>query len=175
MTRFRTLLPIVAALLGGLMLTNAPATAQTVDFAVCANATPESVSDDCMSLMLAFPDPTVSPVALDQYTISNYSFYKVKAAGSAVHDAPGGNVLRTWPQGFHFVRALALSEGWIQIDDGGWMLESDLQYSPASGLTGVRLLDGLNNPFAWALDLMCTSPARNKIARRGGCSSASTA
>lgn len=135
----------------------APTQAQ-VDFSACAGSTPTSISSDCLSLMETFPVPTVAQVPLDKYTLSNYSFYKV-TPGAAVFDAPGGNPLRTWPEGFHFVRAIDAIEGWIQIQDGGWMLNNDVKYSPASDLTGVQLLDGLNNQFAWALDTMCTSPA----------------
>lgn len=135
-----------------------PAQAQ-VDFAACAGATPTSVSADCLTLMESYPVPTVAQIELDKQTLSNYSFYKVNVVGAGVYDAPGGNLLRTWPEGFHFVSAIDGVEGWIQIQDGGWMMESELKYSPASEFAGVRLLDGLNNQFAWALGMMCTSPA----------------
>jgi hypothetical protein len=152
-------LPVFAVVLLAIaaVMAATPAQAQ-VDFAVCAGSTPGSITEDCLSLMAAFPSPTVIDVPLDKYTISNYSFYKV-SEGAAVFDAPGGGVVRNFPQGFHFVRALNFADGWVQIEDGGWMQEGDLSYSPASDLTGVRILDGLSNQFAWALGLMCTSPA----------------
>lgn len=152
-------LPVIAllAVIAALALP-APAQAQ-VDFAACAGSTPANVSADCLSLMESFPAPTVVEVREDRYTLNNYSFYKVNTVGAGVYDAPGGSLLRQFPSGFHFVSARGFQDGWVQIADGGWMLETDLVYSPASDLTGVQVLDGLSNQFGWVLDTMCTSVA----------------
>jgi len=140
-----------------LMILAFPAQAQ-VDFSACAGSTPSSITSDCSTLMESFPVPTVAQIPLDLQTLGSYSFYKVNVVGAGVYDAPGGNLLRTWPEGFHFISALDAVEGWIQIQDGGWMQADQLKYSPASELTGVQLLDGLSNQFAWVLGTMCTSP-----------------
>lgn len=157
MNRLRTPVTVLFAALA-LIIFAAPAQAQ-VDFSACAGSTPTSISADCLTLMETFPVPTVAQVALDKQTLGNYSFYKVNVVGAGVYDAPGGNLIRTWPEGFHFVNAIDAVEGWIQIQDGGWMQESELKYSPASDFSGVQLLDGLNTQFAWVLGMMCTSPA----------------
>lgn len=151
----RTLKIIVFALIALIVL---PASAQ-VDAKACANIDlTQGVPDTCLALMNAFPNPTVTKVRRDGYTINNYSFWKVQVVDAPVFDSPGGNVIRTIPAGFHFVRAVdALGEEWIQIQDGGWMQTGQLKFSPASEFRGVQILDNLENQFAWALDTMFTS------------------
>jgi hypothetical protein len=152
----RVSLPVL--LVGVLIALAMPASAQ-VDFAACAGYDPANeLPSDCLLLMESYPDPTVININEDRYTLYNYSFWKVNVVDAPVFDAPGGGVVRAYPAGFHFVRAIDASvEGWVQIEDGGWMQTADLKFSPASDFTGVQLLDGLNNPFAWALDTMFTS------------------
>lgn len=141
------------------VLTAAPASAN-LDSAACAGIDLSvGVPSACLDYMRAFPTPTLSQVRRDGYTINNYSFWKVDSAGAPVFDAPGGNVVREIPSGFHAVQSLDSTsvEGWVQIEDGNWMTASSLKYTPASEFRGVQILDGLQNQFAWALDTMYTS------------------
>ncbi len=134
--------------------------AVSYDFSVCEGTKPLSeISSDCMSVMEAYPTPSVVPVEQDKFTLSNYSFWKVLREGAPIHDAPGGNVVRTFGKGFNFVQVVDWEsvEGWVQIADGGWMLASDVQYVPASFYRGVKILDGLKNRFAWSLGTLYTS------------------
>ncbi len=151
----RTLKFVIIAILA---MTVLPVTAQ-MDATACAGIDhTQALPDSCLALMAAFPNPTVTQVRRDGYTINNYSFWKVQVVDAPVFDAPGGGVVRAIPAGFHFIRAIdRLGEDWVQIQDGGWMRTGDLKYSPASEFRGVQLLDNLSSPFAWALDTMYTA------------------
>ncbi len=153
MTRSLTLIAFV--LLAALAL---PASAQ-MDSTACAGIDPaQTLPDNCLQWMSAFPNPMVTQVRRDGYTINTYSFWKVLTAEAPVFDGPGGNVVRAIPAGFHFVSVINTEgEDWAQIEDGSWMRTSDLKYSPASEFRGVQVLDNLASPFAWALDTMFTA------------------
>lgn len=149
-------LPLIAFIL--LIALALPASAQ-MDSTSCAGVDPaQTLPDNCLQWMSAFPNPTVTMVRRDGYTINNYSFWKVNVVDAPVFDAPGGGVIRSVPAGFHFVNVVGTQgEEWSQIQDGGWMRTADLKYTPASEFRGVQILDGLQNQFAWALDTMFTS------------------
>lgn len=153
MKRF-LLLPVIILL----VTLTLPASAH-LDVNACTDIDPnEALPKPCVDLMNAFPNPTVMPIMRDGYTISTFSFWKVRHPDTPVFDAPGGNVVRSIPAGFHFVSVVNTSgDDWGQIEDGNWMLLNDLQYSPASEFRGVRILDNLDVQFAWALDTMFTA------------------
>ncbi len=104
-------------------------------------------------MMEAFPEPTVVQITPDSTTLSQYSYWKVGPHTVNLYDAPGGNVVGQMPQGFNFVVAIDTSvDGWVQIEGGQWISEADAEYTPASYFRGVRLLNGLEHPFAWVLN-----------------------
>lgn len=142
-----------------LLSISAPAFAASYNFDVCAETEPlEEISEECMEVMVSFPTPTVLEIPQDKFTLSNYSFWKVDVDVANIYDAPGGNVTRQIGPGFNFVNVLDTSvDGWVQIEGGEWMLASDVRYVAPSYFTGVKVLDGLQNRFAWVLGLMYTS------------------
>lgn len=134
--------------------------AVSYDFSVCEGTKPQTeISSECMSVMEAFPEPSVVPVQQDRYTLSNYSFWKVEREGAPVYDAPGGNVIRTFNSGFNFVQVVDWESvaDWVQVAGGEWMQAVDVRFVPASYFNGVKILDGLKNRFAWALGDLYTS------------------
>jgi len=109
---------------------------------------------DCQAVMESEPEPSVVQVPLDAQTIFSYSYWHVITEGPAeVFDAPNGAVARTIEPGFNFVIATdtTTSNGWIEIQGGGWMHEEDIRYVPASEFRGVQLLNALEQPFGWVM------------------------
>lgn len=157
-TRFmRSTLPLLLVLIASLAWV--PSAAAVIDTSVCEGSIPGAeINRDCMNLMLDFPEPVVLPIPQDRSTLSSYSFWRVIHASPDVFDAPGGTVVRQIPSGFNFVRVINTSvDGWVQIATGEWMLEDDVEYRRASTFSGVRILNGLEDRFAWALGTLYTS------------------
>lgn len=128
-----------------------PAQAQ-LDFSACEGVVPNGlINDECMTLMESFPEPMVIPITQDVTTLSQYSFWHVIADNANVYDAPGGAIARQIPPGFNFVRVIDVIDGWVQIETGEWMQDSDVEYKEASYFNGVRILNGLETQFAWVL------------------------
>ena len=130
--------------------------AQAIGFAECATVTFDNPTPtpECLSLIEAHLDPVLIEVPRDGYTLSNYSYWRVITEGYApVFEAPDGGVVREIEPGFNFVIATDTSSapGWIGIQGGGWMRDSDLRYTPASNFRGVQVLDGLAQPFGWVM------------------------
>jgi len=128
----------------------------TVGYLECSEIQATDLHPDaaCTRIMRSEPQPSVVQVPLDQQTIYTYSYWHVISEGNAlVFDAPDGNVIREIEHGFNFVIATDTTSvpGWVQIQGGGWMHESDISYYPASQYRGVQLLNALEQPFGWVM------------------------
>lgn len=155
MNRWTLRLPLFTAalLLAGALLP--VQTAHAVGYVECVDIELTNFEPDpnCAAVMTAHPAPTVIEVPQDTYTLSAYSYWKVITDGPAnVFDVPNGGVVRQIEPGFNFVIATDTSvEGWVGIQGGGWMHESDLRYNPPSYFRGVTITDGLRQPFGWVM------------------------
>jgi hypothetical protein len=111
-------------------------------------------SADCLAVMQSEPEPAVVEVPLDTQTLYTYSYWHVQTEGPAnVYDVPDGSVIRQIEPGFNFVIATDTTSapGWIGIQGGGWMHETDISYVAASQFRGVQLLNALEQPFGWVM------------------------
>ena len=121
------------------------------DPSVCADYS--DISNDCLAMMEAFPEPVLEEIIEDRYSLSNYSFWRVGPDATATYGAPGGGVSGEIPAGFNFINAIDTNvEGWLQIEGGQWVNRNDATYQQASNFTGVHLPEGWEHPFAWVLD-----------------------
>lgn len=128
-----------------------------LDFSVCDETVPQGeISRDCERVMASFPAPVVISVPQDLTTLSLYSFWRVITDNANVYDVPGGNVNRQILPGFNFVRVIANDGDWVQIETGEWMHADDVKYREPSYFRGVRVLNGLQTPFAWVLGDLIT-------------------
>jgi hypothetical protein len=149
-------LPLLAI---ALLLVSAALPAQSahaVGYVECTDIELTNFDPDpaCAAVMESHPVPTVLEVPQDTFTLSNYSYWKVITEGAAnVYDAPNGGVMRQIEPGFNFIIAVDTNSapGWIEIQGGGWMRETDLRYTPPSYHRGVTITDGLRQPFGWVM------------------------
>jgi L,D-transpeptidase catalytic domain len=108
--------------------------------------------------MASFPQPVVSQIPLDGFTLNNYNFWKVTTDEPLLYDAPNGNVIGQMPSGFNFVHGVDTVDDWVKNRSGQWMSANDLKYQQAAQFRGVRLLNGLENSFGWVLGDLVTVP-----------------
>jgi len=161
LVRMRTTLIRVIAVMALMLSVGAafaPATS-ALDVTPCEDVVPGApIAQECLALMESFPEPVVVQVPLDTLSLSTYSFWRVINLPANVHDTPNGAVIRQIPAGFHFVNVVDTSvEGWVQIEGGEWMSTSSVEFREASRFSGVQILNGLENQFAWALGDLYTS------------------
>ncbi len=126
----------------------------------CAGISEENLapSPSCLDVMNDYPEPVVTPVPLDNYSLSSYDFWKVTADSPLLYDAPNGGVIGQMPAGFNFVQATDQADGWIRNRSGQWMNMNDLKHQQTSQFRGVRLLNGLEDKFGWVLGDLVTVP-----------------
>ncbi len=131
-----------------------------IDTTACESVIPgEEINEDCLETMEDFPEPRVLPIQQDGLTLSTYSFWRVENTQPPVFNAPGGAVTRNMNPGFNFVNVVDTNvEGWVQIETGEWIQRDFVEYNDPSYFMGVRILDGLDNQFAWVLGTLFTSP-----------------
>lgn len=121
----------------------------------CESVTAENPvpTADCLAFMEAFSGLDVGRIALDRYTLSFYSFWRVGPDAVNLYDGPGGSMVGQIPPGFNFVRTIDTTvDGWLQIEGGQWIPQGQATLTEASYFSGVRLSEGLENTFAWVVD-----------------------
>jgi hypothetical protein len=118
----------------------------------CEYVPGQTASDECREIIEANPKPDVEEIPPDNYTLNQYSFWRVGPQPVNTYDAPGGAVNGQIPQGFNFVNVVNQNDNWIQSETGAWIAKSDAYNVVPSRFTGVRLPDGWNQPFGWILD-----------------------
>ena len=111
------------------------------------------LSDACLEMMEAFPEPKLEEIMEDRTTLSTYSFWRVGPQAINLYDSPGGNVIGEIPAGFNFVNAIDTTvEGWIQQVGGEWISREDATYTQASYYNGLLLPEDWQFPVAYILD-----------------------
>lgn len=119
----------------------------------CAYVPNHPTSDACLELMAESPRPEFERIPEDRVTLGTYSFWRVGPHAVNQYDAPSGNVIGQIPEGFNFVTAVDLSvDGWMKIESGEWVQQSDGYYVKPSSFSGVILPEDWDQPFAWVLD-----------------------
>ena len=103
--------------------------------------------------MLLHPEPNVHPLPINESELSRFSFRRLtNPGGTTIYDAPGGNPIGGLDAGFNFVTVHSLRDGWVEINAGQWVPESDTSVARPSTFRGVVLGDGgLDYPMAWVL------------------------
>lgn len=110
--------------------------------------------------MLLHPTPNVWPLPLNENEMKRYAFRKLtNPNGTTYFDAPNGNPIGTIAPGFNFVTVHGYQDGWVSINPGQWVLESDTVPARPSAFTGVLFTsEGLQYPMAWVLVPSYPSP-----------------
>jgi hypothetical protein len=163
------------ALLAAFLLPSAPLNADSGGKLNCAanqNA-PECVSPIVYGVemraieaeMAINPAPDLPRLPVDDRLLYRRPFRRVEKP-TTIHDAPNGNVVGAYPEGFIFVVAGNGTDGWVQVAQNAWVQESALGpiNKAVSRFSGVLLPDGLpTRPFAWML--LDTRPSRTPGAK----------
>src|SRR5690349_4942378 len=110
--RLLLLIPFI----GSLLVFVTPSYAVETFATVCTGLTLDNLtpSTPCEQLMLSLPEPVVTEVAEDRFTLSNYEFWRVIGDTRNLYDAPNGNILGQMPAGFNFIQAVDSTDGWIK-------------------------------------------------------------
>jgi len=103
--------------------------------------------------MLLNPAPNVRPLPPNENELGRFAFRKlVNPNGTVIYDAPGGGVIGTLDAGFNFVTVSNYQEGWVEINPGQWVQDTDTSPYRPSDFAGVMINDdGLKYPMAWVL------------------------
>ncbi|NJR12630.1 hypothetical protein HC776_01740 [bacterium] len=104
----------------------------------CRYVEGQPTSDACIALMERYPEPNVTDIQPDGYTLAQYSFWKLQPGQEVTKfDVPGGNPVGTIPVGFNFINAVNTTvEGWLEVEGGGWIQRELATPRSASYFTG---------------------------------------
>jgi hypothetical protein len=119
----------------------------------CQAGLPTAYYQMLLDEMLLHPTPNVQPLPANQEQITRFAFRKLtNPAGTTIYDMPNGNPIGNIAPGFNFVTAHQIQDGWVEINPGQWVLESETAVTRPSEFAGVLLdKEGLDYPMAWVL------------------------
>jgi hypothetical protein len=110
--------------------------------------------------MAAHPTPDLTPVPINERELYSRAYRRVMTA-TDVYDGPNGNVIAHIDNGFSFVNAGIVQNGWVEIRPGQWLPDKTLGVvnKAISKFSGVALPNGFPSiTFAWML--LDTKPSR---------------
>lgn len=102
--------------------------------------------------MLLHPTPDVRVVPPNEKELARFSYHRLtNAGGTAIHDGPNGNVIRTLDPGFNYVTIKRTVDGWVEINPGEWVRQSDTSVNRPSRFSGVLINPHQKYDFAWVV------------------------
>lgn len=100
--------------------------------------------------MQAEPVPDVAQVPYQENIVWERSYRKL-ISPVTIYDAPNGNPIREWDQGYNYVTVLNARDGWVMINWNEWVPEDHITWADVSEFSGVELHTQPKRPFAWML------------------------
>ncbi len=116
----------------------------------CTNGLPTEEYQKLLVEMQAHPSPDVTPVAVDRREVNAYTFWRV-LQDTALYDAPNGNIVGKFDNGFNFVIVYKLQGSFAQLRNKLWVQRSSLKQTYASAFSGVLIDKPLLYPMAWVI------------------------
>lgn len=100
----------------------------------------------------AYPTPNVYPLQIDESVLYDRS-YRTIIGSLAVYDAPNGNLIEDYGEGYNYATVIEESGGWAMIAEGKWVKSEILgEATLPSRFAGVELpAEPLPYIMAWTL------------------------
>lgn len=126
---------------------------ETPDTNGCQAGLPLSRYQVLLDKMFVHPEPDVSPVPINEDEINRFAFRRlINPGGTTVYNAPNGQPIGGVAAGFTYVTVQRRQDGWIEINPGEWVLETDTAVARPSRFAGVLFnSDTPEYTLAWVL------------------------
>lgn len=95
--------------------------------------------------------PPVTQLEVNFGVVGGYRYMRVIGSNVAVYDAPSGNIIRRYTDGYNFVTPRNEDGDWIEINPGEWVRARDLREVYPSYFAGVLIQGEPAVPFGWIL------------------------
>lgn len=118
----------------------------------CYSGTPMVEYQQLLDEMMLYPEPRVEQLPPNEDELDRFNFRRlINPEGTTIFDAPNGNPIGSIAAGFNYVSISNSQNGWLEINPGQWVRESDTATVAPSTFSGV-LVDP-NSPYtmAWML------------------------
>lgn len=129
-----------------------------------ANETEVEIPDNCLpntgmsalemraaeAVMQHAPRPDVEPVPYQEDVVWTRAYRRLNG-DVTIYDAPNGNPIGALSAGYNYVTVISYENGWVQINYGQWVQESQVTFADVSEFSGVEIDEQPARPFAWML------------------------
>lgn len=110
--------------------------------------------------MILHQQPDVRPLPTNETEVRRFAFRRLtNPSGTTIYDGPNGNPVGGIDAGFTYVTVGRTQDGWIEINPGQWVPESDTTVARPSEFSGVFVNPDARFTMAWVLQPVRPSPA----------------
>ena len=166
MKKFLNIFLVSTTVLGAIAIFSpvAPASAegclQTPNSNGCRAGLPVLQYQQLLDEMVLFQEPDVRPLPTNESEVRRFAFRRlVSQTGTAIYDGPNGNQVGFLEAGFNYVTVGQTAEGWVEINPGQWVRDSDTNVARPSEFSGVFVNPDSKYTLAWILQ-----PVRPSVA-----------
>lgn len=126
----------------------------------CRSGLPILHYQQLLDEMVLHQEPDVRPLPTNETELLRFAFRRLtNPAGTTYYDGPNGNATGTIDAGFTYVTVGRQQDGWIEINPGQWVPESDTAVARPSSFSGVFVNPDARYTMAWVLQPVRPSTA----------------
>lgn len=126
----------------------------------CRSGLPILQYQQLLDEMVLHQEPDVRSLPTNETELLRFAFRRLtNGAGTTFYDGPNGNPIGTIDAGFTYVTVGRQQDGWIEINTGQWVPESDTAVARPSAFSGVFVNPDARYTMAWVLQPVRPSTA----------------
>ncbi|MCI0714463.1 MAG: L,D-transpeptidase [Chloroflexi bacterium] len=126
----------------------------------CRSGLPILQYQQLLDEMVLHQEPDVRPLPTNETELLRFAFRRLtNSAGTTFYDGPNGNPIGTIDAGFTYVTVGHQQDGWIEINTGQWVPETDTTVARPSSFSGVLVNPEARYTMAWVLQPVRPSTA----------------
>ncbi len=118
----------------------------------CQSGLPVVEYQRLLDEIMLYPEPDVVQVPPNERELNRFNFRRLNnPGGTPIFNAPGGTQTGFVEPGFNFVSVTNISDGWVEINPGQWVRESDTTAVDPSTFSGVLVNPASPFTMAWVV------------------------
>ncbi len=118
----------------------------------CYSGIPLVEYQQLLDEMMLYPEPRVEQLPPNERELKRFNFRRlINPEGTIIYDAPNGNPISSIAAGFNYVSISNSQGGWLEINPGQWVRESDTAPVTPSSFSGVFVDPNAPYTMAWML------------------------
>ncbi len=118
----------------------------------CYSGIPIVEYQQLLDEMMLYPEPRVEQLPPNERELRRFDFRRlINPEGTTIFNGPNGSPVSSIAPGFNYISVISSQDGWIEINRGQWVRESDTASVRPSTFSGVLVDPTAPYTMAWML------------------------